>query len=76
MLHFEAALIYPHDYRDSTPVYARAAEIVKGGRLGDLAAVNLSSLTHIDRVSWWARSEIMGAFVLTQAGDPAIKGRG
>ncbi|MFC1718075.1 Gfo/Idh/MocA family oxidoreductase [Candidatus Poribacteria bacterium] len=45
------------------PVHARAAEIVKGGRLGDLAAVNLSSLTHIDRVSWWARSETMGALL-------------
>ena len=45
------------------PVYARAAKIVKSGRLGDLAAVNLSSLTHIDRVSWWARSETMGALL-------------
>jgi predicted dehydrogenase len=45
------------------PVYARAAEIVKSGRLGDLAAVNLSSLTHIDRVNWWARSETMGALL-------------
>ncbi|MFC1719481.1 Gfo/Idh/MocA family protein [Candidatus Poribacteria bacterium] len=45
------------------PIYARVAEIVESGRLGDLAAANLSSLTHIDRVSWWARSETMGALL-------------
>ncbi len=45
------------------PIYARAAEIVGSGRLGELAAVNLSNLTHIDRVNWWARADTMGTLL-------------
>ncbi|UCC63994.1 MAG: Gfo/Idh/MocA family oxidoreductase [Anaerolineae bacterium] len=45
------------------PVYRRAAEVVKSGRLGQLAAVNVADMVHIDRVRWWARSGTMGALL-------------
>jgi predicted dehydrogenase len=45
------------------PVYKRAAELATSGRLGQLAAVNVADMVHIDRVSWWARSETMGALL-------------
>jgi len=45
------------------PAYHRAAQMAKSGLLGQLAAVNVSNLTHIDRVSWWARSETMGTLL-------------
>ena len=46
-----------------SPVYKRAGELARSGRLGQLAAVNVANMVHIDRVSWWARSETMGALL-------------
>jgi myo-inositol 2-dehydrogenase/D-chiro-inositol 1-dehydrogenase/scyllo-inositol 2-dehydrogenase (NAD+) len=45
------------------PVYRRAADIAKSGQLGQLAAVHVNDMVHIDRVRWWARSETMGALL-------------
>ena len=45
------------------PAYKRVAEIVKGGRLGQVSAVQATNLVHIDRSGWWARSETMGALL-------------
>jgi predicted dehydrogenase len=45
------------------PVYKRAAEVALSGRLGQLAAVHINNMVHIDRVRWWARSETMGALL-------------
>ena len=45
------------------PVYKRAAEMARSGRLGQLAAVHVNDMVHIDRVRWWARSETMGALL-------------
>jgi predicted dehydrogenase len=45
------------------PIYQRVAEIAHSGRLGRLAAMNVLNLVHIDRVSWWAKSAMMGALL-------------
>ena len=45
------------------PVYKRVAELVHMGRLGQLSAVNLANMVHINRVNWWAKSETMGALL-------------
>ena len=45
------------------PVYKRAAEVARSGRLGQLAAMHVNSMVHINRVRWWARSETMGALL-------------
>lgn len=45
------------------PVYKRAAELARSGRLGQLAAMHVNDMVHIDRVRWWARSETMGALL-------------
>lgn len=45
------------------PIYKRVAELCKGGRLGQLSAINILNLVHIDRVSWWAKSATMGALL-------------
>ncbi len=45
------------------PVYKRAAEIAASGRLGQLAAMHVNNMVHINRVNWWARSETMGALL-------------
>ena len=45
------------------PVYKRAAEVARSGRLGQLAAMHVNDMVHIDRVRWWARSETMGALL-------------
>ena len=45
------------------PVYKRAAEVARSGRLGQLAAMHVNSMVHINRVRWWARSETIGALL-------------
>lgn len=49
------------------PIYRRAAEVAKSGRLGRLAAMHVTNMVRIDRVSWWARSETMGALLARRA---------
>ena len=49
------------------PIWARAAHMVHGGRVGRLSAVSIANMKHIDRTRWWARSETMGALLHSPA---------
>jgi len=49
------------------PTHWQAAEIVKSGRLGKLAAISGANLSHINRVNWWAKLETMGTFLHSPA---------